>query len=624
VLFILWGLLSLAVILSFDLLSFGLGRRGWRRFASTFFLFYSQVILSEFVLGLIGVLTGASLAIVNGLLAVALLAFVVRKYSPSIFKQAMSSWGKAIKVSLSSVEGDGLYVALLALATGVIAWIIFLGVIFPVTDFDGNSYHMTYIAEAIQNHSILDQPTSIPWLAGYPKGGELTEMWNVMIPHSDALADLWQIPFLFLGIIALYVLSLRVGASKKDARFAALLLVFVPVVINLAKTTYVDLMLVALFFAALAMTTMRKLAKLDFVVIGIIYGLLLAVKSTGLVFILATVPFLLMNFVTVEKRKLVVAQVQDLRKLLLVLAPTLFGIYWYVKDFALYGSPLYPFGLKILGKTIFAGQTFQAFIANQYSGLTALPNGMLHRVWFVWTERQTWYGCLYGYDTTYAGLGPLWFVLLLPAIFVGIIVAIQKRNYLFLWIVAVLGVVFLVYPANFYTRYTVFIVGLGIIAYALISTTFSETLRTLTRLVAILLALNVIATAFTLCNFPPDIIMNQLTAFGQHDRRGGEAYVNSIGPAYIFLQRTIQPGETVAYDSKPYFIYALWRPDYSNKVVYIPAANKQAWYASIKRANVKYVFIDTLYSSKEGGWIRSDHKYTSIYKDNMYDIYKVF
>jgi hypothetical protein len=394
------ALLSLYMLLAIDVLSFSLHRSGWSRFVSTFLLFIAQIVTTEFLLGLFSALGGYSLVVLIA-----------------------SGWDELRK--------DPLSLTVVVLALGFLCWIVFLGIIFPSIDYDGNAYHLTFIGNLIQNHTFFDAPSSSLWVTGYPKGGEFIQAWSALVLHNDMFTDLTQVPFLLLAVYALYEVATLVGASKKQARFAALLFTFLPIVLNQLKTTYVDVMLCSVFFAGLAMVARKRLGKLDLVLVGIIFSLLIAIKSTGLLFVIALVPLLLRGLYASYGKNLT----GYIRPLLLVFAPTLFGLYWYVKDWVLYGSPLYPFGLKVAGITLFHGKNFQASVDTALQA-TALPHGCLPRIWFVWTEQKDWFGCLYNYDTNYAGLGPIWFIILIPAVIVSVYFAFKKRNSLYLWITA--------------------------------------------------------------------------------------------------------------------------------------------------------------------------------------------
>jgi len=608
----LWACLSLYILISIDLLSFSLRRTGWLRFVSTFFLFYAQLIGTEFLLGLTSWLHSYSLVVLNALISTLVLFILRKKFGRTIFGNYLNKTRKLTGNFKQSFHKDPLWLAIFALAAGFVGYIIFLGVIFPVTDFDGNSYHLTYIANLIQNHNIYDAKTSLTWLAGYPKGGELIQAWSMLITHNDTFVDLTQIPFLLLGVAALYEIAISLGADKKQARFSAILFIFLPIVLNQLKTSYVDVMVPSLFFAGLAMAIRRKLSKLDFAIVGILFSILISLKSTGFLFVLILLPFIIWNLYRNYGFRLK----RYIQPVLLLGLPTSFGLYWYVKDYILYGSPIYPFGFKLAGLTIFPGKTFQEFAAEAVK-TTALPHSCVQRIWFVWTEQKDWFGCLYNYDTNYAGLGPIWFIILIPALILSLYFAVKRRNNKYLVVVGSILALFAIYPSNYYSRYTMFITAGGIFALALVLTNVSKFTSNLVKTITVVLAISVIATNFVLCNFPPGVVRGQLRSF-IHGSERGPIYANTPGEAFVFLENRVRPNEVVEYDSSPYFIYPLWRADFTDKVIYIPAANKTAWYHEAVDRHVKYLF--TTIGSKENGWATG--KLKEIYKDEMYEIFQ--
>lgn len=609
--------LSLSMLFVVDMVAYTLKRRGWSRFICTFLLFWSQIIVTEFMLGLFSVLTSPSLVVINLLLSAGLLVFIHKKFGKKIYKKYFGDWRRSVTNTWQLLRSDPLWSVLVLLAVLFLTWVIFLGIIFPVTDFDGNSYHLTFIGNIIQNHNFFDVPTSLPWLTGYPKGGEFMQMWSLLITHSDFLVDLTQVPFLLLGVYALYEVSVRLGADKKQARFSALLFLFLPIVLNQLKTTYVDVMVCSLFFAGLAVVIKEKLQRLDFVLLGIIFSLVIAVKSTGLLFVIALLPLLIWRLYEHSKKSKKFMQ-NYVEPLLLVIAPTAFGLYWYFKDLFLYHTPIYPFGFKLLGKSIFPGRTFQEFAASAINSLKDLPHGYLERIWFVWTEQKDWFGCLYNYDTNYAGLGPIWFIVLLPAIFTGLYFAIKQRRYLFLAVTGTILALFVIYPSDYYSRYTMFIASIGIFGLSLTLSNINRLVGNLVKAFSIVLVLAVIATNFALCNFPPGVVKSQLKRFIHGSERSG--LDANVGHAFVFFEQTTQPGEVVTYDSSPYFIYPLWRPDFLNKVIYVKASDKSDWYKQLSNDHVKYAF--TTIGSKENGWAKTTLK--RIYKDDMYEIYQAY
>ncbi len=606
------ALLSLYMLIVIDLFSFSLNRRGWKRFASTFLLFYSQIVITEFTLGLSKFLFSWSLVVLNVVLTTTILCILSRKHGKKLLRQYdanLRSW----LTTLEGVKHDKMWLMLLLLALGGVFWILCLGFLFPVTDFDGNSYHLTFIGYLIQNHNLYDFPTSLGWLTGYPKGGELIEAWSMLVAHADTFVDITQLPFLFLGIYGLYETATTLGADKRHARFAALLYAFIPIVLNQLKTSYVDVMLCSLFTAGLAMVVHRKLNKLDLLLVGIIFSLIVSIKSTGFLFVIVLLPLLIWNLYQVFGKEITAY----LQPVLLIASPMIFGVYWYVKDYVLYHTPLYPFGYKIAGITLFPGMDLKQFISGA-TATTALPHSGLQRIWFVWTEQKDWFGCMYNYDTNYAGLGPIWFIVLIPAILISLYFAFRKRNYLFLAVMATVLGLFAIYPADYYARYTMFIVSAGIVALGLTLTYVGKWTTQAIKFLCIVLVLYVIGTNYTLCTFTPATVYHQIKSM-IHGSLRGPVYESVPGKAFVFIEARVKPGQTVVYDSSPYFIYPLWTPSFSDKVLYLPASSQEAWYQQLTSRHANYVF--TTIGSRENQWCRGHFKET--YKDEMYEIFQV-
>ncbi len=619
---LLWVLLNMLILVSLDLLVYSKKYKGSRRFVSTFVLFLAQIVSSEFLLGVTKNLTRKNLFIMNILLCSVLLSYTFWRNGKKIIINYILDYKKHIRLKnwVMAIKNDPLFSIVAFLSIVTLAWIIFLGVIFPVVDWDGNAYHMTYIGNAIQNKHIFDSPSSIPWLIGYPKGGEFIQMWSVLGIRNDILVDLTQLPFLLLAVVALYNLSLSIGVSKKNARFTSLMFLFTPVLINQLKTTYVDVMLCSLFFGALYLSVKEKLANFDLFVIGIIFSLLISIKSTGSLFIVAILLFLIWNIYINLPKKSRLNFRKYLRPILIAAAAMPFGLYWYAKNYILYKSPFYPFGLKALGKPIFPGKTYEEYLSNYMYGLEKMPKTCLERIWFSWTEQTNWAKCLYIYDSPYAGLGPIWFITMLPAFIVAIYIAIKQKNWLFLAISAACLVVFAAYPFNFYSRYVLFLPLIGILSLGLVLNNIKPIIANIVKIISIILILLVMLTNLTMCYFSTERIRSQLDSL-RHGSTRGSIYDSIPGRAFVFMQEEASNGDVIAYDSKPYFIYPLWKPDYSNKVVYVPVGdNELGWMESLEKQNVKYVF--TFIDSPENKLARKS-SLRLIYRDESYEIYKI-
>lgn len=619
-----WALSSLFIYLVFDAWAYVTGQHAWYRVMFSFLLTCSQIVMSEFILGLFSLITRPYLLICNLLFSVFLLWLLCssfRKENPlSTYCSSLISQLRTLPKHLRMLPSTigWINIALSGLAAGVIAWVVFIGLLFPVIDWDGNSYHMTFIGNVIQHHNFFDAPTSIPWLIGYPKAGEFIQLWNVILPGHDSFVDLSQLPFIVLAVGALYTIARNLNVSKKSALFASLTFIFTPIILNELKTTYVDIMLSSLFFTIFALVTKKALARIDYLLIGIMYSLIIGIKATGLILVLVTIPFVTLHLLKTQHSWKRLGWKSSWSKLLLLSFPSFFGLYWYIKNLILFGSPIYPFGFKVMGHTLFPGKTFQEYAADAVSAPeNLLPHNALARIWFVWTEQEKWSGCLYNYDSNYSGLGPIWLIILLPALVGAVYIIIKKRMMLFAGTLLAVAIAYAVYPANFYPRYTFFILLAAIPAFGLVLDHCKDWSRRLLKLLTIMLAAFTFFTTYTLCYFPPQAIADEVKSY-RDGASHGLMYKSLPGNAFIVAQELSKEGDTIAYDSKPYFIYPLWRRDFKNNVTYIPLTEPRIWKEQLLKEGVDYVF--TFKNSPEN---KAAHtlQLKKVYEDADYEIF---
>lgn len=616
VLLVLACLLSLGMFATLDIFSYSLGRTGWRRFLSTILLFYAQIVSTEFVLGLTSLLYNYSLALLNIALSAGLLVILHKKHGRKLFKrykEGLRTWPATMK---AAAKQDRLLLTLYSLAAIFLAWVLFLGVIFPPVDWDGNAYHLSYAADLVQNHNLYDVPTSMIWIPAYPKGGEFIQAWTLLLSHNDTLVDLTQLPFLVLGIVSLYAVARNVGISKRSARYVALLFSFTPSALNQLTTGYVDVMMATTFFAGLALVLQRNYRKLDFLLIGIIFSLLISIKSSGIYMVAILLLPVLFNLYGQHR----LALKRYALPALLTASPSVFGLYWYIKNWILYGSPIYPFGFQIAGRTLFHGLNYAQW-SSAVGG--SMPHDKFIRLWYTWSEHSpdpSYF--LYNYDSSYFGLGVIWFIVLVPAMLLSIYLAIAKRRYYLLGAMALLLGLLFVYPIDFSPRYTMFIISAGVIGLGLLFDNLHLVTVRITKTVIIALTIVTLGINFMLWSYSPHTVYDQAVSLRNHQGEHGPSTIFAVdfGQAYVLMHNTIKPGQTIVYTAGNW-IYPLWNDTFSNKVMYVDANSEAAWYKQVMAKKPTYVF-STTENKRENHWA-ADKFSNVIYKDAGYEIYKV-
>ncbi len=597
-----------------DILLFALSRTGWRRFVGTSLLFYAQIVGTEFVLGLTHSLYSYSLALVNIAIAAAIFMTLRKKYGPKLFRNYLESFSRVPNAVKSCAREDPLLATLYVIAGAFLVWVLFIGLIFPPVDWDGNAYHLTYSADLVQNHNLYDVPTNLVWIPAYPKGGEFIQAWTILLAHNDTIVDLVQVPFVIVAVTALYGIACGVGVSKKSARYAALLFAFTPSVLNQLTTDYVDVMVAATFFAALALVLQKTYKRLDFLLVGIAFSLLTALKTSGIYFVAVLLVILLWNLYKQERFEFK----KYVTPTLLVLPPMVFGLYWYVKDFILYGSPIYPFGLQLAGKTIFKGIDFAQWSSVAYA---SLPHNQFLRLWFIWSEGGSNFH--YDYDSTLFGFGIIWFIVFIPSLPLSAYFAVRKRNYYFLGLQALLLGLLLVYPNDYSPRYTMFILSAGIVGLGMVLDNLHAITIRATKTILLALTIVTLSVNFILWSYRPNTVRQQLSNIyhGRGEHYSSSIFATSFGSAYTFMHSTVQKNQTVVYTAGNW-MYPLWNADFSDRVVYVNATTENSWYKQVMQQKATFVFTTTDTKIKENRWAKNTFK-DVVYNDGWYEIFKV-
>lgn len=614
--------LTIIIVFGLDYYVYGLGRRSWDRFVSVFLLTIAQITATEMLLGSIGNLNSLSLVITNVCISTYLIWRTRKKpKSNSVYSHLLRS-KYTVNNLWEIIRYDRYLIVLMVLATILLSWVVFLGLIFPVADWDGLAYHMTYVANVIQSSSIHDLPTDIAWLTGYPKGAEMLQLWTVILAGNEIFADLMQVPFVIAGIYALYTISINLGIKSEVAKFNALLFLFTPFIVNQMITTYVDTMLISAFFIAIAIITKKSFNRHDYLLIGIVFGLLLSIKSSGALLVAVLAPYVIWSMYKGSSKP--GFKNFNFQNIVSLIVPMTIGAYWYIKNWVLYGSPLYPFGISVGGYQIFNGESYNSYLTPYVNSLPNLPTNYGARIWQSWTEQYNWFGCLYNYDSMQAGLGPIWFILLLPASFVGLLIVIKKRKYNILYFYIAILTAFLLYPFNFNPRYSGFIILLGIIGLGLVMQMANTKIKSLIKMLAIVLSIIVMFSTYSVCLRTPETIGDQIK-YIQGGGQGETLYSRIPGRAFEVLKQEQKPGDKVTYGSPIMFPYGLWKEDFSNQVLY--KKYDDSWAEWVMSNNVDYVFnriVDNPnHLSSKIRQASIEEGYELIYRDDQYEIFKV-
>ena len=233
----------------------------------------------------------------------------------------------------------------------------------PFTLYDSLSYHLFLPARWLQEHrlSIIATPFSDEAQAYAPANGELWFLWLMLPFHGDVLARIGQLPFFLLGGVALYGLARRMGAKPVHAMYVPVFYALTKRVVEQAVGADVDLICWGMFLAALyiGLAAIKSNDRRDWVLWGISLGLYFGSKYVSLVY----GPIVLLLPLIGGFRR---------RALWALPGILVFALPWYLRNWVIAGSPIYPSSVVVAGITIAQGAYTHAAMMNSILHATSL------------------------------------------------------------------------------------------------------------------------------------------------------------------------------------------------------------------------------------------------------------
>jgi len=254
-------------------------------------------------------------------------------------------------------------------------------------------------------------------------------------------------------------------------------------------------------------------------------------------------------------------------KLAIYLIPVLvMGGTWYIRNYLVFGNPVAPYQIELFGRILFPGAVNPATDVIWQPTIPRLFH--LGTVLNVWVERwaPAWGGPYYCYDGS-RGFGPMFWILLIPSGIFAIFIAFKKKFWDYLISAAVFSLCFFAIPFDWFSRYTIFVCGFGILSFTVV-------LEYLNRAKAIsLIALPIIVLTMIQGNYQFYLTPGMISDFAQRpieQRYSWDiALINDYSELYQIVLR--HKGTTILYSSVPGgFTYPLWDSGFTNKVIAIP------------------------------------------------------
>ncbi|OGX15641.1 MAG: hypothetical protein A2166_02605 [Omnitrophica WOR_2 bacterium RBG_13_41_10] len=354
-----------------------------------FLFFFMEIILVELVLGIFGVLFPTNILLLHTLILLVAFSILKRKSLTPL----------SYRLDFSFIFQSKILLFAISIFLGFFALKIWINLNRPPYGADALAYHLSYPATWMKRGDLYN-PMLVFGVYGnllangmpyFPINGELFFYW-LMLPFRNAfLANIGQVLFYFIAILAIYSILKKFNLASRDALLIAFLWALIPNVFkHIEDGAYIDIICAAVFLLCLNfMLLCERFSLKNAVLFGISFGIFLGIKRHNIFWSIGLMPLFLYIYLKAKAN----ASKKICGIFIIIFFIFLFGSYSYIKSYFLTGNFLYPFKVTFLGKTILPGYLDKQTMAPYYS-----------------IKYLNWDELLFG-----EGLGSQLFIFILPA-----------------------------------------------------------------------------------------------------------------------------------------------------------------------------------------------------------------
>jgi len=295
--------------------------------------FSCQIILTQTVLGTLGLLSANYLTILNAIISTVLIVisfYNKKENKPLLIIEDFKTLYSFFKSILSPYN---VFLTILTIIAST--WIILSAFLFPPRGVDDLTYHLTAIYEYIQNQEIFLLPLYYRMHFVLPMNAEFLFMWPLNYFKSTNSIGLIQYTYSLIGMIVIYALARSLSLKRNISYFSSQLFFLTPLVLLQSGSAYIDIITSVFVFLSIYVLIRFKQTENNS------YLYLFAISTglmTGMKYTMFVHSILLFLFFIPLLRKIG-------RKQILLFSSIFFicCCYWYIRNLAFFGNPLYPF-----------------------------------------------------------------------------------------------------------------------------------------------------------------------------------------------------------------------------------------------------------------------------------------
>lgn len=319
----------------------------WKKFIlSVGVCFFSLVFLSEFITGMVGLLSFTSVLIINTLFLILVFIYIRPHIKEIIFPKIPKAWTKATWFSL-----------ILFAPFIFIVLIRHFNALFQIPlEYDSVTYHLPFAVEWLKTGNLWQVYYSAfagP-LGHYPSNFELFALWSYFPFNKDYFVNLINLPVIPLLGVSIYAVARNLKIDTIMALLVTGLFLYMPQIFRQLGVPLVDLFFAFSFMAAIYFLQefIQTKSMKDLFLMGLAAGLFIGTKYLGIPYLL---PLLFIGFIAIGH--IYKWNVRSISKgvAFIVAGLLMTGGFWYIRNWVVAGNPLFPMEIKLFGMRIFEG-----------------------------------------------------------------------------------------------------------------------------------------------------------------------------------------------------------------------------------------------------------------------------
>jgi len=331
------------------------------------FLWVFFVTLFLLLAGLAGYLAAFPLGLFSLIGLVFLLAIPSTREALLFLKHDLSQLRSALRVWWEELP---LWVKIVAIGFLIVSVIriVFLVWVLPPFVWDSLTYHLTRVAQWVQDQriSIFDTPVDRIYT---PANYEVFAAWFTVFIHHDVVVEAAGLPAYFLAGLSVYAIARSLEISQWASLLGAIAYLSTPALLLAVTGTKNDPMMAALYLMAVALIIDLLSGRVTAPrsgyagrVLSLVLVLLLAVGTKPYIMHLSVGLLVIVGGILLQDKRAghwyrdKSKSITDywsssihirIMVMILLVSGLFLGAYWYLRNWLLMGNPFYPYGISI-------------------------------------------------------------------------------------------------------------------------------------------------------------------------------------------------------------------------------------------------------------------------------------